>query len=156
MDWISKKVRKICKDYYEIKVKEVQFMSNLRGYQVLTTVAKKVGGPGKLVALVTGGSAVAGGIAFKSGEFVILKGKKAIAKRRDQSKKLNESTQIIYTVKQDGESNDGLIFNRGDLFKVLESDGDTILIELIGNESNPHFISKDLLEQISDFSGSAH
>lgn len=131
-------------------------MSNLRGYQVLTTVAKKVGGPGKLVALIAGGGAVVGGIAFKSGEFVIKKGKKAIAKRREQSKKLNESAQIIYTVKQDGESNDELIFKRGDSFRVLESDGDAILIELIGNENNPHFISKDLLEQISDFSGSAH
>lgn len=131
-------------------------MSNLRGYQVLTTVAKKVGGPGKLVALIAGGGAVVGGIAFKSGEFVIKKGKKAIARRREQSKKLNESAQIIYTVKQDGESNDELIFKRGDSFRVLESDCDAILIELIGNENNPHFISKDLLEQISDFSGSAH
>ncbi len=131
-------------------------MSNLRGYQVLTTVAKKVGGPGKLVALIAGGGVVVGGIAFKSGEFVIKKGKKAIAKRREQSKKLNESAQIIYTVKQDGESSDELIFKRGDSFRVLESDGDAILIELIGNENNPHFISKDLLEQISDFSGSAH
>lgn len=131
-------------------------MSNLRGYQVLTTVAKKVGGPGKLVALIAGGGAVVGGIAFKGGEFVIKKGKKAIAKRRGQIKKLHESTQIIYIVKQDGKSNDGLIFKLGDSFRVLESDDDAILIELIGNENNPHFVSKDLMEQISDFSGSTH
>lgn len=30
-------------------------MSNLGGYQALTTLAKKVGGPGKLVALIAGG-----------------------------------------------------------------------------------------------------
>ena len=39
-------------------------MSNLRGYQVLTTVAQKVGGPGKLVALTAGGGAVVDGIAL--------------------------------------------------------------------------------------------
>ena len=69
---------------------------------------------------------------------------------------MHESTQIIYTVKQDGESNDGLIFKLGDSFRALESDADAILIELIGNENNPHFVSKDLMEQISDFSGSTH
>ncbi|MFP3153370.1 hypothetical protein LQZ18_02870 [Lachnospiraceae bacterium ZAX-1] len=131
-------------------------MSNLGGYQILTTLAKKVGGPGKLVALIAGGGAVVGGIVFKGGELAIKKCKKAIAERRVQNKRLHERTQIIYTVKQDGEGNDGLKLKVGDTFRVLESDGDAILIELIGNKNNPYFVSKDLLGQISDFNGSTH
>lgn len=57
-------------------------MSNLGGYQALTTLAKKVGGPGKLVALIAGGGVLVGGVAVKGGEFAIRKGKKAIAKRK--------------------------------------------------------------------------
>lgn len=133
------------------KAKEVQFMSNLGGYQVLTTLAKKIGGPGKLVALITGGGAVVGGIVVKSGEFAIKMGKKTIAKYRENNNNLRESAQIIYTVKQNGKSNEGLKFKVGDTFRVLESDGDAILIEVIGNENNPYFVSKDLLRQISDY-----
>ena len=131
-------------------------MSNLGGYQILTTLAKKVGGPGKLITLIAGGGMVVGGIAVKGGEFAIKKGKKVIAKHREKNKKSQESAQIVYTVKQDGESNDGLKLKVGDTFRVLESDGDAILIELIGNENNPYFVSKDLLGQISGFNGGMH
>ena len=43
-------------------------MSNLGGYQLLTTFAKKVGGPRNLVALIAGGGAIIGGLAVKGGE----------------------------------------------------------------------------------------
>ncbi|MEG0793983.1 MAG: hypothetical protein RR399_09220 [Lachnospiraceae bacterium] len=123
-------------------------MSNLGGYQTLTALAKKVGGPGKLVALIAGGGVLIGGIAVKGGELVI---KKAIAKNKEKNGASLEKNQIRYTVQQDGESNEGLEFKVGDKFKVLDSDGDAILIELIGNKNNPYFVSKDLLEQTSDF-----
>lgn len=126
-------------------------MSNLGGYQTLTTLAKKVGGPGKLVALIAGGGVLLGGIAVKGGGFVIKKGKKAIAKHKEKNGTSLENNQTTYTVQQDGESNEGLEFKVGDKFKVLDSDGDAILIELIGNKNNPYFVSKDLLERISDF-----
>lgn len=128
-------------------------MSNLGGYQVLTTLAKKVGGPGKLVVLIAGGGAVAGGIAVKGGEYAIKKGKQAIAKHKEKKNKLQLDTVVLYTVKQDAESNEGLRFKVGDTFRVLESDGDAILIELIGNENNPYFVSGKLLKEISDWSG---
>lgn len=127
-------------------------MSNLGGYQTLTTFAKKVGGPGKLVLLIAGGGAIVGGIAVKSGEFAIKKARDAFAKYREKKhNNSHESEQIIYTIKQNGESNEGVVFNVGDKVKVLEADGDAVLIELIGNNNNPYFVSMNLLEQISDY-----
>lgn len=126
-------------------------MSNLGGYQVLTTLAKKVGGPGKLVALIAGGGAIAGGIVVKGGEFAVKKGKQAIAKRKEKKKDSAIRTDVIYTVEQDAESNKGLEFKVGDRFRVLEYDGDAILIELIGNDNNPYFVSGELLKEISDY-----
>ena len=48
-------------------------------------------------------------------------------------------------------SNEGLEFKIGDQFRVLESDKDAILIEKIGDNNNPYFVSAELLKNISDF-----
>ena len=126
-------------------------MSNLGGYQVFTTIAKKVGGPGRLVALIAGSGAVLGGLAVKGGEFAIKKGKKVFANYKKKNDQLYQNTKVKYIIKQDGESNEGLKLKAGDAFRVLESDHDVVLIELIDNEDNPYFVSKTLLEQISDY-----
>lgn len=62
-----------------------------------------------------------------------------------------ENSEKVYITKQDGESNEGLKFKDGDKFKVLESDGAAILIELIGNANNPYFVEVELLRVISDY-----
>lgn len=126
-------------------------MSNLGGYQVLTTLAKKVGGPGKFVALIAGGAAIAGGIAVKGVEFTVKKGKQAIAKRKEKKNDSANGIDKIYTVERDAESNEGLQFKIGDSFRDLEYDGDAVLIELIGNDNNPYFVSDKLLEEISEY-----
>ena len=126
-------------------------MSNLGGYQVLTTLAKKVGGPRNLVALIAGGGAIGGGIAVKGIEFVVKKGKKAIAKHKEKKNDSSTKFNVIYTVEQEAESNDGLQFKVGDRFRVLEYDGDAILIEIIENDNNPYFVSEKLLKEISDY-----
>ena len=124
-------------------------MSNLGGYQVFTTLAKKVGGPGNLIALIAGGGAIVGGIAVKCGEFAVKKGKQAIANRKKNDSSINSDT--IYTVEREAESNEGLRFKVGDSFRVLECDGDAILIELIENKNNPYFVSEKLLKEISNY-----
>ena len=124
-------------------------MSNLGGYQVFTTLAKKVGGPGNLIALIAGGGAIVGGIAVKCGEFAVKKGKQAIANRKKNDSSINSDT--IYTVVREAESNEGLRFKVGDSFRVLECDGDAILIELIENKNNPYFVSEKLLKEISNY-----
>ena len=44
-----------------------------------------------------------------------------------------------------------LLFSVDDTFKVLEIDGDATLIEKIGDENNPYFVSGCFLESISDY-----
>lgn len=128
-------------------------MSNLGGYQILTTLAKKVGGPGKLVALIAGGGAAAGAIVVKGGEFAIKKGKQIIAKHKEKKINLKVNSDAIYTIKENSESNEELQLKAGDNFRVLECDGDAILIELIGNDNNPYFVSGKLLKEILDWNG---
>lgn len=126
-------------------------MSNLGGYQILTSFAKKVGGPGKLVALIAGSGAVVGGIAVKGVEFAIKKSKKAISDRRIENNKTCKNVQVEYFFNKDGESNERLKLKKGKSFRVLDTDGEAVLIELVGNKENPYFVSKDLLEQISNY-----
>ena len=52
-------------------IEESVDMSNLGGYQKLTTFAKKVGGPGNLVVLIAGSGVAVGAIAVKAGEFML-------------------------------------------------------------------------------------
>ena len=113
-------------------------MSNLGGYQWLTTAAKKVGGPEKLVVLIAAGSITA----YKGTEIAVKKLISAIKKAKSEKKGL------AYKVLTPGESNEGLKFDADDEFYVLETDGDAILIEKIGDTSNPYFVDRKLLNQI--------
>ncbi|SHN53908.1 hypothetical protein SAMN02745247_01112 [Butyrivibrio hungatei DSM 14810] len=121
-------------------------MSNLGGYQVLTTVAKKVHGPGKLLALLLGGGLVLGVGATKGTEAIINK----IKSETDKKQKASEAA-VVYKVDKEGRSNEGLLFKPNDEFKVLERDGDAGLIELIGNNNNPYFVSLKFLSSISNY-----
>ncbi len=118
-------------------------MSNLGLYQLMTTWSKKVGGPKNFVALLMGSGYIIG----KGGEFVIKKAVKSIK----NSKKKEGYNVKIFTVTANGKSNNGLKFNIGDKYKVLESDEKSILIEKIGDVNNPYFVSADFLSSISDF-----
>ena len=55
---------------------------------------------------------------------------------------------VKYTVKTEGVSNEGIVFHVGDEFCVLETDGDAVLIDKIGDSNSPYFISKELLDQM--------
>ncbi|MBE6052743.1 MAG: hypothetical protein E7212_02340 [Clostridium sartagoforme] len=122
-------------------------MSNLGGYQVITTLAKKVGGP-KNLAILTAAS----GYLFIRG---VEAGTKICVKKVKKYLKNNESeynyTKVIYEVTLDGKDKDGLEFNVGDKYRVIESDGEAILIEKIGDSNNPYCVSIDFLERISNF-----
>ena len=41
--------------------------------------------------------------------------------------------------------------NVGDAYRILESDGESVLIEKIGDTNNPYFVSADFLRSVSDF-----
>lgn len=121
-------------------------MSNLGWYQVLTTLAKKVGGPKRLIGLLVGSGVVGGVVLTKGGEAVVKKVKKA-----DKLKDNKYGIDHIYTVKKTATDKAGLTVKEGDTFKVLESDDDAILIEIIGDNNNPYFVSANWLETVSNF-----
>jgi uncharacterized membrane-anchored protein YhcB (DUF1043 family) len=120
-------------------------VGNLGAYQLITTVAKKVGGPVKLAA----GVAVGGYVVIRTAEGVIKKVIKKVKKHKETKTALN--TSKLYTVHECAESNEGLMFNISDTYRVLEKDGDSVLIEKIGDANNPYFVSEELLGKISDY-----
>lgn len=125
-------------------------MSNFGWYQNLTSMANKVGGPKQLICLFLGCGILIGGGAVATGNTIK---KKVTAKinKKNQAKKAT----IVYTVSTDGKSNEGLLFKVGDTFRVLETDGDAGLIEKLGDQNNPYFVSLKFLETISDYKNSA-
>lgn len=120
-------------------------MSNLGGYQGLTTIAKKVGGPTNLVLLIAG----SGAVVYKGGEILVRKAIKNVNKLYAENS--SEISSQIYIVNKQGVSNENLVFELGDRFKVLEFDGDAILIEKIGDSNNPYVVSSEFLEKISNY-----
>jgi hypothetical protein len=117
-------------------------MSNLGAYQWMTKTAKKVGGPANLLLL----AGVAGAGIYKVGEVTVKK----VVKRKRTNKRENLRTGV-YIVSTPGRSNDGVEFIKGEQFRVLERDGDAILIEKLHDKNNPYFVSAELLRSISDY-----
>lgn len=115
-------------------------MSNLGWYQIMTTLAKRVGGPLKLFGLTC---------LFGYGT---LRAVEALGKKGVMHLLSKENVNSnIYQVHSTGSSNDGLKFKIGDSFRVLVVDNDAVTIELIGNDDNPHVVSTNLLRSISSF-----
>lgn len=122
-------------------------MNNLGGYQWLTTVAKKVGGPKKLVLLIAG----SGAVIYKIAEIAFKKKAKSIKSLKTKDQALYTSDTTFYTITKEYFGADGLEFKFGDHFRILESDKDAILIEKDKDRNNPYFVSASLLEKISDY-----
>lgn len=119
-------------------------MSNLGAYQLMTTYAKKVGGPANLMMVV----GTCGYLVLRGGEAVIKYSCKKVKSFYD---KMQLQEEIIYDVKNEGVSNEGVVFKVGDQFRVLETAADAILIELKGDANNPYFVDVNLLKEISDY-----
>ncbi len=64
---------------------------------------------------------------------------------------VDELSGEVYIVKSFAISDEGLQFKVNKRFKVLEADGNAVLIEKIGDMNNPYFISGDFLKEISDY-----
>lgn len=117
-------------------------MGNLGAYQAMTTAAKKVGGPKKLVALT-----------LATG-YVLFRPVEAGVRRAWRS--LNEQPAPCATKGQtflvtDGGEYGGLRVRAGDEYEVLECDGDAILITVRGQQGNPHFVPAEFLRSVSSF-----
>ena len=121
-------------------------MSNLGWYQILTSMAKKVGGPKRLIGIFVGGGALLGSGVFAGGNALKKKIKTSLEK-----KKKEEEAATLYKVNTEGRSNEGLLFKVGETFRVLETDGDAGLIVKDGDANNPYFVSLKFLSTISDY-----
>ncbi len=116
--------------------------SNLGLYQWITTASKKVGGPGALIALIAGGGVAIGVVGTKA--------KQKISSKRKKKKQATDAV-IVYTVSVEGKSNEGVLFSIGDCFRVLAVDGDVCLVDKIGDENSPYYVSLEFLQSISDY-----
>lgn len=119
-------------------------MSNLGMYQKIVEWSKNVGGPMRLLGI----TAVGGYIVFRFGEAGV---KKVYRIARDQMQKIKIDEGSIFKVISAGKDECGVEFTIGDKYRVLESDGDSVLIEKIGDSNNPYVVSKDFLRTISNF-----
>ncbi|MGC4606490.1 hypothetical protein [Enterococcus faecium] len=120
-------------------------MGNLGWYQLMTTVAKKVGGPKQLLALVAAG----GYVIFRGVE---AGGKKVIKLvKKDNKEKTTSKVLPAYNFTKDGEGDEGLKFSSGDVFYVAAKHDDVVLIEKENDDNNPYFVSGDWLMEVSSF-----
>ena len=126
-------------------------MSNLGAYQWITSASKKVGGPINLLILTGTAGATAGIAIYKACEIGVKKCVKAIKSHQTTTDKNSESQHILYSVIKPGVSNEGIEFSVGCQYRVLETDEDSVLIEKIGDQNNPYFVSAEFLSSISEY-----
>ena len=122
-------------------------MSNLGTYQLMTTLAKKVGGPKKLLLIV----AATGWIVLRSGE---ASAKAIVSKFRNTPHASSDYPHFgeTFTVTATTEVAEGLILNEGSTFHVLERDQGSVLIAVSDDKNNPYFVSAEKLSKISNYS----
>lgn len=124
-------------------------MSNLGTYQWITTAAKKVGGPVRLLLLVAG----SGYLIIRSAEFGGKQIYRIIKGHKGKTFSKITSNALEYTVTKEGVSNENIKFSVGEKFCILEADGDAILVDKKGDPNSPYFVSKELLMSISEYNG---
>ena len=122
-------------------------MGNLGAYQWMTTTAKKVGGPVNFMLLIAG----AGAVTYKTVETGVVCTAKGIKKLLESKQYSVIADEKVYIITSDEDTSKVVKFKIGDQFKVLESDGDAVLVEKIGDKNNPYFISAEMLRKISNY-----
>lgn len=121
-------------------------VGNLGKYQAMTTIAKKVGGP----VVLWGITFVSGYVVLRPAEAGMKAGvKKAIREMKKRNSPCATKGQIFRATSVGAES--GLKVQVGDEYRVLECDGDAILIEVLGDPDSPYFVSSQFLRSVSDF-----
>ncbi len=120
-------------------------MNNLRSYKTITILSKKLGGPINLCLTILGTGIVLGNL-----DRII----KVFTKNRKTSGSAHDLP--IFSVHSEYVDNNGADFFDGDQFIVLEEDKNSVLIEIINDSTNPYFVDKDILKEISNYGGILH
>ncbi|TFD17552.1 hypothetical protein E3T26_01935 [Cryobacterium sp. TMT1-21] len=127
-------------------------VGNLGNYQKLVQLAKAADGPVKLGLYVVAGSLIVGtALGTAVGPVIMQSGAKAIKAVKSRINKSSATAGRLFSVNHDADGEMGLKLCAGDKFRVLEVDGDAILIEVQDNADNPYVVSGKLLQSISDF-----
>ncbi|MFB7512945.1 hypothetical protein [Streptomyces sp. NPDC056144] len=114
---------------------------------MMTTLAKKVGGPGALAVVTAVGGWAIGRGAEAGGKSVLRAAKAAVKKRNAACSTKGQ----VFDVVSDGEDGKDLALRAGDQYRVMECDGEAILIEVLGGTNNPYFTSAQFLASVSGF-----
>lgn len=119
--------------------------NNLGWYKILTTSAKKVGGPLPLVGCIL----LAGYAGGRAVEFAADK----IISRVKKNSADNDAfdCDMIYTVNTTSQFEDEVSFSEGDCFRIVAKDNDALIIEIIGAERNPYLVSEEWLLAVSNY-----
>lgn len=117
-------------------------MGNLGAYQRMTTIAKTFGGPHELLAVTL----VSGYAVLRSVEAGVSKVVRAMKKRRAPC----ATKGRVFRATSDADDS-GVKIRVGDEYRVLECDGDAILIEVLGDPGSPYFVASKFLRSVSDF-----
>lgn len=121
-------------------------MSNLGGYQLFTTLAKKVGGPRNLIMMIVGGTAVLTLVVEHGGSRLI----EEVRTRRKSSRPTTSEAGETFTVHSAFKLADDVELSAGSRFCVLEQDNDTVLVTVLDRQDNPFFASRKTLAAHSD------
>ncbi|MEI5524543.1 hypothetical protein WB401_36185 [Streptomyces brasiliscabiei] len=113
----------------------------------MTTLAKKVGGP-VVLAVVTAVSGWLIGRGAEAGGKNVFRAAKAATKKRNAP---CSTKGQVFEVVSDGEDGKGFAPRAGDQYRVMECDGEAILIEVLGGTNNPNFTSAQFLASVSGF-----
>jgi len=122
--------------------------NNLGMYLWMTKTSKRVGGPVNFLALV----ATFGALSYELARIAYGKGKNYIHDFCKENKHWGtESSEIKqYKIKKDYIFDNQLSFKKGDSIIILDEDGDALMIEKIGDNNNPYFISREVFATIAD------
>ncbi|MGM9586047.1 MAG: hypothetical protein ACI3VA_00970 [Candidatus Limivicinus sp.] len=113
-------------------------MSNLGSYQTMVTLAKQFGSPERLGLAIFGlGGICAGAVCGIVNHF----------KRKAPA---NQANPMI-TVTSTGTDGSNTTFHEGDTCRILYSDEDMALVEIIGSDDNPHMVSREFLRSVSNY-----
>ena len=100
--------------------------------------------------LIGGGIAV--GTAIGTGGTILTQKVIKVVKTKKKSKDISYlENGKVFTVSVELKDENGLELKVGDEYKILSRDADAILIEVINNDNNPHFVSAEFLREISDY-----
>ena len=100
------------------------------------------------VAVVTAVGGWAIGRGAEAGGKSVLRAAKTAAKKRNAP---CSTKGQVFDVLSDGEDDKGLALRAGDQYRVMERDGEAILIEVLGGTNNLYFTSAQFLASVSGF-----